>query len=113
MSAFISLNGDSTIAQPATLKEENIRQVHDRISVTGVQRRYWYADKVQVTLGWTALTSAQYNQLAAYIFNQGNTITYANSITGINFIGFPTTSQDQFYSGASFLRDLTVVILQA
>ena len=110
--AFLSLNGDFSIAQPSGLKEEIIRQVHDRMSVAGVQRRIWLADKYQATLTFSALTTAQYNYLAQYLFNGANTVTYANTVTGITFVGFPTNATDKFYEGASFLRDFTVTILQ-
>lgn len=110
--SFISINGDNTIPQPSTLKEEIIRQVHDRVSVTGVVRRIWLADKYLVTIGWTALNQTQYNQLAPYLFNQANTVTYYNSVTGVSIVGFPTNSTDQFLQGASFLKNFTATIQQ-
>lgn len=112
MAAFISLNGDNTIQQPSKLKEGLVRKVHDRVSITGVARRIWMADKYQVTLTWEALTSAAYNQLAGYLYNQGNTVTYFNSVTGITFVGFPTSDADEFLKGNNFLRNLTTTILQ-
>lgn len=112
MSAFLALNNDFTVAQPSALKEELVRQVHNRVSITGVQRRIWLADKHQATLTWSAVNQTQYAQLAAYIYNQGNTITYTNTVTGFNFIGFATASEDNFMQGTSFLKNISVTILE-
>lgn len=110
--ASISINNDFTIPQPSGIKEEIIRHVHDRVSIKGVQRRIWMADKHRVELTWEAITLAQYNQLAAYLFNQGNSVTYTNAVSGVSFIGFPNHSTDNFIRGNSWIRNFSAQILE-
>ena len=110
--AIIALNGDNTIPQPSSLKEEIIRHVSDKTSIKGVTRRTWLADKRQVTMGFTGVNISQYNQIAAYIFNQANPVTYTNYVTGYQFTGFTTVGEDQFIPGSSWLKNLTITILE-
>lgn len=110
--SVISLNGNSSLKQPSTLKEELIHKVHDNTSVNGKIRRTWLADKYQVEMTFSGVNQAEYAALAPYLFNGANAVTYANAVTGVNFTGFATKSVDTFLPGNSWLKNLTVTIQQ-
>lgn len=108
----VAFNGNSNLPQPSTVKEERIRHVYDKTSITGRTRRVWHADKKQVVLTFEAMSIAQYNQIAAYVFNQANPVTYSNAVTGFNFTGFTTVGEDTFIPGNLWLKNLSVTILE-
>lgn len=108
----IYINGDGTIKQPSGLKEEIIRHVYDKTSITGRTRRTWLADKRQVVMTITGVNLQQYAQIAQYIYNQANPVTYYNSVTGINFTGFVTAGIDEFLPGNQWMKNLTITILE-
>jgi hypothetical protein len=110
MASIVSFNGDFSIMQPSTLKEERMRKVHDSTSVNGVIRRSWYADKWQVTLTFSGVSIPQYNVIAQYIYNQANPVTYYNSVTGTTFTGFVTAGIDTFIPGNSWLKNLSITL---
>lgn len=82
------------------------------MSVSGVVRRAWYADKWQVTMMFTGVNLQDYNYITQYIYNGANPVTYSNAATGVSFTGFVTAGVDVFIPGASFLRNLTITIQQ-
>lgn len=108
----ISLNGDANIKQPATLKEDIIRHVYDKTSISGVTRRTWLADKNQVTMQFTGVSLEDYALLSSYLYNGPNPVTYANTVTGVNFSGFITKGIDEFIPGNSWLKNMTITILE-
>lgn len=108
----IAFNGNSNIPQPSTIKEETIRHVFDKSSITGVTRRVWHADKKQVVMTFEGITISQYNVIAAYIFNRANPIVYSNAVTGINFRGFTSQGEDAFIPGNLWLKNITVTITE-
>ncbi len=110
--SVIAINGDNTIPQPSQVKEEILRHVYDRTSINGVTRRVWYADKKQTILSFSAINTSQYNQLAAYIFNRANPVTYTNAVTGFNFTGYTTAGEDVFIPGNQWLKNITVTITE-
>lgn len=70
------------------------------------------ADKYQSTLGWEFVSQTEYALIASYVYNAGNTVTYYNSVTGFNFVGFATVAEDEFIRGDQFLKNLNVTILE-
>lgn len=108
----VAFNGNSNIPQPSTIKEEILRHVYDRTSINGITRRVWYADKKQAVMTFEAMSIPQYNQIAAYIFNQANPVTYSNAVTGYNFTGYTTTAEDVFIPGNLWLKNITVTITE-
>ena len=109
--ALISLNGNSGIPQPSSLKEEYVHVMRDKTTITGLSRRIWLAQKMQATMTFEAITQAQYSTLNGYI-QGGGLIAYTNSVTSFNFSGFATQATDEFIRGASLLRNVTITILQ-
>lgn len=109
----VSLAGDNTIAQPSGIAEGIQQKVHDNTSANGTVRRIWLAQKYQVKLSWDRLTQTDYAYITGKFYGTGNTITYANSYSGVSFTGFATASEGDFIKGASFLRSLTITITQA
>lgn len=112
MSNIISLNGNSNIPQPATLKEELTQIMRDKVSINGTSRRVWLAQKKQVTFTLTGITSAQYNTLIGYFYG-GAQVSYANSQSGMSFSGYATVAEAEYWRGASFLRNMSITILEA
>ena len=112
MANIISLNGNSGIPQPATLKEELTQVMRDKVSINGTSRRVWLAQKKQATFTLTGITQAQYSTLVGYFYG-GAQVTYANSQSGFTFTGYATVAEAEYWRGASFLRNMTVTILEA
>ena len=110
--AFIALNGDYGIPQPSGLTEEIKQKVVDRTSIKGVHHRYWEAQKKQATMTFSMLNQAQYNKLIGFFYNQGNTTDYSNAQSGFSFTGFATVAEAEYVPGASFLKDMTVTIIE-
>ena len=108
----IAFNGNYGLKQPSGIKEELKRKVHDSTSVKGVTRRTWYADKWMITLTYTGVSIDDYNAIAVYIYNNANAVTYSNSVTGTDFTGFVKAGIDTFIPGASWLKNLSITILQ-
>lgn len=111
MAGIISINGDS-ITQPSSVKEELKQKVHDRITLKGTYFRIWLAQKRQATLVYSAIDNVTYQRLLPYLTGTANPVHYVNVHSGLDFIGFPTVAESEYYQGASLLRDFTVTIVE-
>ncbi len=109
--ALISLNGNSSVPQPTTLKEGYVHVMVDKTTITGLQRRMWLAQKMQAVLGFDALNQSEYDLLNGYI-EGGGLITYTNDTNGWSFSGFATAEVSEYWRGASLLRKMTINLLQ-
>jgi hypothetical protein len=110
--ALIAINGDYTIPQPSTLKEEVKQKVVDRTSIKGVMHRYWEAQKMQATMTFSALNQSQYTHLTGYFYNNGAAVTYSNASNGFSFTGFATVAEAIYIPGSLLLKDMDVTIVQ-
>lgn len=110
---MIAFNNDFTIPQPSGLKEELTQKLVDRMTIKGVLHRFFEAQKFQATMTFKALTQSQYSQLTDYLYNQGAGVVYTNNNTGVSFFGYPTVAEAEYIQGASYLKDVTVTIIQA
>lgn len=106
----ISINGDATIKQPTSLKEETIQRVTDKTAIKGTSRRIWMSQKKQVTLVFNPLTQAQVNQILNTFYGGAASVVYNNTSTSFTFTGFATATEDEYMQGVSFLKSITVVI---
>lgn len=109
--SLISLNGNSNIPQPVDLKEEYIQVMRDKVSIKGVTRRVWLAQKREAIITLQAVDQADYATINSYI-EGGLLITYTNTTTGWSFNGFATSSVASYIRGASLLRDMVIKILE-
>lgn len=109
--ALVSLNGNSSIAQPSMVKEGYVHVMVDKTTITGLQRRMWLAQKMQADLTWDALDAADYGTINSYI-EGGGLITYENLQNGWAFSGFGKTTVSEYLRGASLLRKMTLSLLQ-
>lgn len=108
---MIKLNGNE-IQQPSGLKEELLQKVVDKTTITGITGRFWLSQKKQSTMVFTAISTAAYLNLIGYFYNTGQGVTYHNDNTNFSFYGFATVAEDTFLPGASYLKNLTVTILE-
>ena len=60
-----------------------------------------------------ALTTSEFQSLALLFYNEGRGVTYYNNNSGLVFFGYPSVAEDEYLQGASFLKNLTVTIVQA
>ena len=74
--------------------------------------RFWEAAKYKTTMTWSPLTQAQFAALAVLFYNFGEGVTYSNSNSGLTFFGFPTVAEDSYIPGASYMKTLTVTLVQ-
>ena len=109
---MISLNGDFSIHQPSSLKEGYNQVQTDKVSLKGGTRRIWMAKKNRIELTFSKLNSAEFTQIYNYIHNSGNPVTYFNSFSNLTIVGFATSDPSPFIPGASYLKDLTVTIVE-
>lgn len=109
--SLIVLNGNQNVPQPSALKEEYIQIMMDKATITGLTRRIWLAQKMQVTFTLSAINQSDYSLLNSYI-EGGKEISYANNVSGFNFSGFATSAADVYIRGSSLLRNMTITILE-
>lgn len=107
----VALNGNTQI-QPSALSEDITQKVVDMETIGGLYFRYWQAQKYSVKMTFSAITTAQWQQLMGYLANGSNAVTYFNNVSGFSFSGFATTAAAVYIRGNSYLRDMTVTITQ-
>jgi hypothetical protein len=107
----VYLNNNSSI-QPSELSEDITQKVVNIETIGGLYFRYWQAQKYSVKMTFSAITTAQWQQLMGYLANGAEPVTYRNSQSGFSFSGFATTAAASYLHGESYLRDMTVTIMQ-
>ena len=108
---MIYLNGDNS-QQPSSLQEDTVQKLVDRTTILGVTHRYWEAQKYKVVMTFSAIDNTQWLLLMSYCANGANPVTYYNSSSTFNFTGFATTTADVFIKGGSYLRNMTITLIQ-
>lgn len=112
----VTINSDSTVAQPTEIKEEQLQIQNDNAAIDGSMQRNRMNSKAQATLTWGALAPSDYQLLFGYL-TSGIAVTYNNSqsnYTGgaLSFTGLPTITEDAYFHGTSLIRPLVAVIRQ-
>lgn len=110
----VSINGNSNIPQPQTLREEYIQIQSENTAIAGGLQRNRIGQKKQATMTYEMISSSDYQTLLS-AFTTGSGVGYNNNLSNkpggiFTFSGLPYFNEYDYVKGGSLYTGLQVRI---
>jgi hypothetical protein len=115
---MISINGTTIRTPDQQLNEREDLMQTTYIAIDGSKQRNYVGRKKAVTLAWSRLTPAEYQQILALLNSGSSTVVYLNNASNraggtFTFTGLATVAEQDYIRGGTLLRGLSAEILEA